>query len=527
VSASDWARLNDLFHRAVAEPADRRSAFLDEACRGDRVLHAELVSLLAAHERAGEFIEAPAADAGAIFNDVLASGASLVGSRVAHYAVLRVLGEGGMGVVYLAEDTKLGRLVALKALAPRFTGDGTRRERLRREARAAAGLTDAGIAAVYALEQVGDHLYIVSEYVPGHTLREEIRRGPLPVSDVLDTGLAIVRALAAAHERGLVHRDLKPENVIRASNGGVKLLDFGLARFVDSGSAPPAPLTEAGIIVGTPAYMAPEQIRGDPIDFRADLFALGIVLYELAAGANPFASSDPASTIAKILETSPTRLASHPEIGRANPAGLTDLDAIVARCLEKNPAERFESTAALADALDRARRSMSGSLPRRHAPVANPTAGVAAAGAEWWWKFHQAVASLSYCALLAPLWYVRGWIDGLSGTWLFLAALVGVLVASTLRLHLWFTLRSYPEDWRDQRRRTAPWIRAGDALLVMTLVAAALAIISAHQVVGVFFVGAAVAVLLSFAIIEPATERAAFRHLRRSLNHEDVKDMKG
>ena len=201
-----------------------------------------------------------------------------VPERIGHYLIRGVLGEGGMGVVYLAEDSRLGRTVALKAVAPQYVGDPARRERLRREARAAASLQHPGIATVFALEEIDDHLYIAGEYVPGETLRDELARGPLTPARAVETMLAIARALAVAHERGVIHRDLKPENLMRTPAGDMKILDFGLARVHDPVSTD-ATLSAEGSVLGTPAYMSPEQIRGKTVDGRADLFALGVVLY--------------------------------------------------------------------------------------------------------------------------------------------------------------------------------------------------------------------------------------------------------
>ena len=354
LDTEDWRRINDLFHRALEEAPERRAAFLDESCGGDEALRQEVASLLEAHARAADFIEAPAQTLTDLDADPTGAGAALVGSQIGQYRIERVLGEGGMGVVYLAEDVRLGRTVALKALAPRYTGDAARRERLRREARAAASLTHPGIATVYALEEFDGQIFIAGEYVPGETLREELARGPLSAMRSLETALGVARALAAAHDRGIVHRDLKPENIVRTGSGDVKILDFGLARFRDP---PPslAHLTDDGMILGTPAYMSPEQIRGTAVDGRSDLFSLGIVLYELVAGQHPFAGSDPASTIARILEAEPARLGDLPPAARWNPAVLGALEDVVTTCLRKVPDQRFRSAHDLIEALEHAR----------------------------------------------------------------------------------------------------------------------------------------------------------------------------
>ena len=301
-----WHRLNQLFHAALEHDPTRRATFLDEACAGDPSLRAEVASLLAHHEQASGFIDTPA-HAAATERAEVGSGESLVGRRLGQYVVTRKLGQGGMGVVYLADDTRLRRPVAIKALTREFTGDNQRRDRLRREAQAAAALSHPGIATVYALEEFDDNLYIVCEYVPGETLRAEVDNGAAAARALLNAAVEIARALVAAHEHGVIHRDLKPENVIRTKDGGIKVLDFGLARFQSTqrqAALSSTRLTEPGTILGTPGYIAPEQLRGSNVDFRADMFSFGVMLYELAAGVHPFEGSGPASTIARSLRRS-------------------------------------------------------------------------------------------------------------------------------------------------------------------------------------------------------------------------------
>ncbi len=497
---TSWAKINDLFHQALDRPASDRDAFLDRACRDDRALREEVASLVASHLEADAFIERPAIE---IETDRPPAGPPVAapGQTIGHYRIIRVLGEGGMGVVYLAHDERLGRDVALKALTPQFTSDPTRRERLRNEARSAAALTHPGIATVYALEEFDDQTYIAAEFVPGHTLREEIGRGPSPASAVIATGLNLARALEAAHDRGIVHRDLKPENIIRTPAGGVKILDFGLARMRDTADRA-AMYSTAATLLGTPAYMSPEQIRGDAVDFRSDLFALGIVLHELATGAHPFAHGSLVSAIATILEADPAPLAGAAALRPSSATGLADLDRIVATCLQKSPDARFASTHDLVAALERAQLA-------RHATAAAPIAPTRAA--LWWWQLHQAIASGAYLLMLVPLWFARAWMPAPIGSWVFLAALIAVLVASTLRLHVWFTVREIPDESPGQRTRAARWIRAADIAFISTLVVASWLTLSTRVEAAALFLTAAVGALVAFAIIEPATARAAFK----------------
>jgi serine/threonine protein kinase len=500
---ASWAKVNELFHQALDRPAAERAAFLDTACRDDRALRDEVASLVESHDHAEHFIEQPPATTAAASGTAQPDDA-LDGRTIAHYRIVRRLGAGGMGVVYLADDLTLGRSVALKALAPQFTRDPTRRERLRQEARAAAALTHPGIAAVYALEDVGDHLYIAGEYVPGETLRAEIGRGPAPASHVLATGLALARALEAAHARGIVHRDLKPDNVIRTPAGDVKILDFGLARMHDASSNLATMHGTASGLFGTPAYMSPEQIRGDAVDSRSDLFSLGVVLHELATGGAPFAGASAPSIIASILEAEPGRIADRVPAMLSTATGLADLDRIVTRCLQKSPDARYASTRDLVADLERTQLSRRASA-QRDADIVPTRAPL------WWWQLHQAIASGSYLLMLLPLWLTRTSMPAPTGTWVFLAALIAVLVASTLRLHLWFTVREIPDESPGQRTRAGLWIRAADIAFVAVLVVATGLTFSTYVEAAALFLTAAVGALVAFTIIEPATSRAAFR----------------
>ena len=508
-----WQRLNEVFLAAIEQDPGRRAAFLDEACAGNPVLRAEVESLVVSHEQAGSFMEAPAYEAEAERPGADPADA-LVGRRLGQYVVIRMLGQGGMGVVYLAEDTRLGRHVAIKALAPEFSQLDKRRERLQLEARAAAALSHPGIATVYALEEFGEKLYLIGEYVRGATLRDELARGPLAPGPLLDTGLQMARALAAAHDRGVIHRDLKPENVIRTPAGVIKILDFGLARFqsrapADSGAAR---LTEEGAILGTPAYTSPEQLRGWEVDCRADIFALGILLYELGCGVHPFAGSDSASTVARILESEPVDAA---ELTPSIPRGLA---RAIRRCLQKDREQRYPTARELIEDLERDEETIAEAVSqssRRTPALQNADEGAGSRlTARWWWQFHQLCVSVFYYAMLYPLWKAKDWIARPWGSVLFLGALAAVAVAANLRLHLWFTLRFYPAELGAQRGRLFQWIRGSDAILTLLFVVTAAAVADSHAVVATLFIAVAIGAFLGFAVIEPATTRAAFRRSR-------------
>jgi serine/threonine-protein kinase len=319
-----------------------------------------------------------------------------------------------MGVVYAAEDQRLRRMVALKALTPEYTRDPIRRERLTREARAAAALSHPAIATVFYLEEIDGELYIISELVRGRTLREELRDGPLPPSQLLPALISISNALAAAHERGIVHRDLKPENIIRREDGQIKVLDFGLARPAQRGQS--TVLTEHGSVLGTPGYMAPEQLTpGAEVDGRADIFAFGVIAWELATGEHPF-GADAASFLARMTELLEGRTSG---LSRALP--LPGLDRIARRCLRGTPAERYSTAEALLVDL----RALEG--PGTATPLPSRRDSF------WWWQFHQNMVSVLNASAPAAVWAVRGWVGRPNGSRLFLVSLTLATISVTLR----------------------------------------------------------------------------------------------
>jgi serine/threonine-protein kinase len=269
----------------------------------------------------------------------------LVGTALGHHAVLEKLGEGGMGIVYKARDLRLGRLVAVKVLAPgALAGDEQRRRRFAQEARAASALNHPNIVTVYEIDREGDLDFIAMEYVQGCTLRETIDRGPLPVRQALGLAVQVADALGAAHAAGLVHRDLKPSNIMVSPEGRVKVVDFGLARSTEPllpSAETAAALTTAGTILGTVAYMSPEQASGRAVDARSDIFSFGCVLYELVSGRRAFNGDSSADVLAAVLRAAPPPVPDAPAVMQ-----------IVGRCLSKDPAGRYQSAADLKAALE-------------------------------------------------------------------------------------------------------------------------------------------------------------------------------
>jgi serine/threonine protein kinase len=540
VTSEQWAKVNDLFHEALERPAGERHAWLAAATGGDADVLREVEALIAAHEREPEFLDAPAALSGAPMTD----GPSLVGRRIGAYAITREIGRGGMGVVYLAHDTRLGRDVAIKALPRDLSGvsvsaGGRRRERLRREARAAAALTHPNIATIYALEEDGDELYLVSEYVRGSTLREEVAAGPLMPARLIETAIEITRAIGAAHAEGIIHRDLKPDNVMRTSSGSIKILDFGLARATmpwgDEDLAPT--LTRSGALLGTPAYMAPEQIRGHRADARVDLFAAGVMFYELASGIHPFDGTAVGLTLHRILTETPLPFAAH---GVLTPPGLWP---VVERLLEKEPESRYARADELLADLLRVQAMLEGGVGAAsvaesgrlasaagssHEAARTPTADTARAGvvfsnatittesaarsSEWWWRFHQLAVAVVLAAAVGPAWQTWAWIpqDALRGL-LRVTTLVVVALGVSLRLHLWFLSRYDPTGLMEQLPRASPWVRVADGGFSLAVLTGALTIMPEHSGIGAMFLGFGIIYAVVFLMIEPATTRAAFR----------------
>jgi serine/threonine protein kinase/tetratricopeptide (TPR) repeat protein len=281
----------------------------------------------------------------------------VIGSELGHYRLTGLLGEGGMGRVFAAEDLRLGRRVALKLLPENLQGDPAHVERFQREARLLAAVNHPNVITVHSVEEADGRAFITMELVEGGTLLDRLRPGGLPLAELLDIAIPLAEALAAAHANGIVHRDLKPANVMVGRDGRLKVVDFGIARPDMGPGSAHAPLTGAGLVLGTPAYMAPEQLKGEAIDQRVDLFAFAVLLYELATGSRPFTGSCDADVVSAILRDPPTPLQRH----RGDLP--SQLHTVIADCLQKEPARRTSSAATVAQALAALRAAATPSTP--------------------------------------------------------------------------------------------------------------------------------------------------------------------
>jgi serine/threonine-protein kinase len=344
--AERWSQVERIYSAVVARPESEWAAVLTDLCAGDDSLRNEVESLLAHEEMAGTFLETPAFAEADVAGDI-ASDRALVGRRFGPYTILAPLGSGGMAEVYRARDERLNREVAIKVLPPHFTSDRDLRARLESEARTLAALNHPHVGAIYGLEDVDDCPALVLELVEGETLAAHVVSGPLPLARALAIARQIADALEAAHRKGIIHRDLKPANVKVTSDGVVKVLDFGLAKAVagdgstsDLAQSPTMTVgrTRDGIVLGTAAYMSPEQARGKPVDKRTDIWAFGCVLYEMLTGHGPFERETLTDTLAAVIERDPEWRALPP----ATPASIIRL---LHGCLEKDPARRLDDIA--------------------------------------------------------------------------------------------------------------------------------------------------------------------------------------
>src|SRR6266849_8905697 len=386
-----WQRIERLYHAALEVEESRRPAFLQNACDGDEALRREVEELLSREKLAEKFMESPALEVAA---KTLAQDQNqpkpgsdedelgLVGKTISRYEVLAKLGGGGMGVVYKAKDTKLSRFVALKFLPPTLFEDRQAIERFRREAQASSALNHPNICTIYDVDEHEGHHFIAMEFLDGRTLKHFIGDRPLSLDLLLDLGIQISDALEVAHRQGIIHRDIKPANIFVTQREQAKVLDFGLAKLTRRppasaarSSVPTASLedsvTSPGAVFGTLMYMSPEQVRGEELDSRTDIFSFGAVLYEMVTGIRAFYGATSGAITDAILHATPTTPV---RVNSSVPAGL---EHIISKALEKDRKLRYQNAADIRADLERLKRDRSwggaasrqGALAQRWPPV--------------------------------------------------------------------------------------------------------------------------------------------------------------
>lgn len=347
MSDSQWENLKEIFHAALALKLNERASYLARVCHGNDLLRQAVERLINDHEKSGNFLDAPAYQAAA---EMLVDRLELKpGQIVAHYKVLSSLGEGGMGKVYLAQDTRLDRKVGLKFLPAELASNPDHLRRFTQEAKAAAALNHPNIAQIFEIGKHGRVDYIAMEYVEGETLRQLLARRKLDIKRAVELAAQVASGLSAAHNAGIIHRDIKPENLIVTESSRIKILDFGLAKLVEKrGNAGVSELTTAylpssgraetvpGAIMGTVSYMSPEQARAEKLDQRTDIFSLGVVLYEMVTGERPFSGKSAIDTLHAIINHEPSPVT---QFNSQTPPEIAD---ILAKALAKDPSERYQ-----------------------------------------------------------------------------------------------------------------------------------------------------------------------------------------
>ncbi len=356
-----------VFYEALQVPASERAAFLQQACADDAGLREAVERMLQGHQQVNGMLDQ--SDLAALAHaDLAADTDALCGQQLGHYQIIRRIGAGGMGEVYLARDFALDRQVAIKILPLEFTRDPDRLHRFAREAKAASALNHPNIITIYeigvAATADGDLHFIATEFIEGQTLRQRLKDKPLSRAEALDAAVQTAAALNAAHQAGIIHRDIKPENLMLRPDGYLKVLDFGLARINKAVAAPGDDSTtrrfletHPGVVMGTLAYMSPEQARGERVDGRTDLWSLGVVLYELLTGVRPFTAATLPDLMVALLDREPAPLAQH------LPNATPELAAAVQRALAKDTASRFQSAQEFGQALKELQRRVDEAVP--------------------------------------------------------------------------------------------------------------------------------------------------------------------
>ena len=440
---------------------------------------------------------------------------------VGRYRVEQEIGRGGMGVVLRAYDTHLNRVVALKMLPSNTTHDSELCRRLAAEARAASALSHPGIATVYDFVEQGEGSFIVYEYVEGRTWRKELTRAHFSTDEILDASAQLADALVAAHSRGIVHRDLKPENIMSVpddySRGRVKILDFGLAKHLhaplslgeENAAETVSILTGPGLLVGTVNYMAPEQLEGQPVDARTDIYALGLVLYEMATGTNPFLGRTPPSTIANILKLEA------PSLRHYTPTAPAELDRILQKCLHKRPEERYQSARELLVDLRNFRRGPAespGSSQAEEIESSRLRRFFLLFGRTPYrrWEITQARMCLWSLVIGYLGWRFTQWTPERWGLILFFLELVCIVLLWVLLILPMYMGAFDARILPDQVRKMAPWIRWSTLALVVITWTMAGSLSASHSGLAALLALCGASGAFGVLWFKPAIDRAAF-----------------
>jgi serine/threonine protein kinase/Tol biopolymer transport system component len=403
MDAERYKKIDEIFDAALELQAHERADYLHRVCGTDSELRREVESLLDARNEVGNFIQTPALEAAAKSFAQQEASLPLIGQSIKHYKIISLAGAGGMGEVYIAEDTQLGRKVAVKILPSQFTRDPDRVARFQRESRAASSLNHPNIITIHDMGQDRNTFYIVTEFIEGDTLRKKISRGKLVLKEAIEVTLQVAAALDAAHKAGIVHRDIKPENIMVRHDGYVKVLDFGLAKLTEKRKSDTAMegeahlSTQTGVVMGTVSYMSPEQASGQEVDHRTDIFSLGVVFYEAVTGKNPFKRSHLATTLNAIMEDQPQPITS------SNAAVSFELERIVTRMLEKEKDFRYQTASDLRASLRRLQKNLDSRITASADKISTTLPAAIRKPVNFWWRY-AAIAFALLAVFLFAAW---------------------------------------------------------------------------------------------------------------------------